>query len=203
MPLGPPVAGLEEHAEFPPAATICVVDGRDARRCPECDRAFAMKAAFAGKTIRCRGCKAPFRVTATPPLLAEPVAAAAYQERERAAASQAPPLSPARFQPPPPPVPAVAVAIPLPTIFEDIGDILDELTPGEKVASVVRPKNAAALPRSEDSPVVALIAVVFGGFCALPATQLILWWVLDKDLFKLASSLPEVLQWIAPPHMRP
>lgn len=203
MPLGPPVAGLEEHPEFPPPATMCVVDGRDARRCPECGRAFAMKAAFAGKTIRCRGCKAPFRVTATPQVLAEPGAAAAYQQRERAAASQAPPPSPARFQPPPPPVPAAAAAIPLPAIFEDIGDILDELTPGEKVASVVRPKNAAVLPRSEDSPVVGLIAVVFGGFCALPATQLILWWVLDKDPFKLASSLPEVLQWIAPPHMRP
>lgn len=203
MPLGPPVAGLEEHAEFPPPATICVVDGRDARRCPECGRAFAMKAALAGKTIRCRGCKAPFRVTATPQVLAEPGAAVAYQERERAAAAQAPPPSPARFPPPPPPVPAAAAAIPLPTIFEDIGDILDELKPGKKVASVVRPKNAAALPRSEDSPVVGLIAVVFGGFCALPATQLILWWVLDKDPFKLASSLPEVLQWIAPPHMRP
>ena len=198
MPLGPPVAGLEEHAEVPPAATMCVVDGRDARRCPECGRAFAMKAAFAGKTIRCRGCKAHFRVTATPQVLAEPGVAAAYQERERAAGSQDPPPSPARFQPPPPPVSAAAAAIPLPTIFEDIGDILDELTPGEKVASVVRPKNAAAQPRSEDSPVVGLIAVVFGALCALPATQLIVWWAFGKDPLRIAKMLPEALRWLAP-----
>ena len=78
------------------------------------------------------------------------------------------------------------------------GRSLDELIPGEKVASVVRPKNAAAQPRSEDSPVVGLIAVVFGGFCALPATQLIVWWAFGKDPLRIAKMLPEALRWLAP-----
>ena len=189
MPLGPSVDGLGKQDNVPPTAIACVVDDRDARRCPECGRTFAMKAALVGKTIRCRGCKAPFRVGATLQSPAGPVASVGNQGRA--------PVAPS------PSVPATATSSPRPTIFEDIGDILDEIIPGERVASVVRPQNAAAPSRAEANPFYGLIAVAFGGLCAIPTTQLILWWVLGKDPLRLASSLPDVLRWIVPPHMRP
>jgi len=189
VPLGPSVDGLGKQDNVPPTAIACVVDDRDARRCPECGRTFAMKAALVGKTIRCRGCKAPFRVGATLQSPAGPVASVGNQGRA--------PVAPS------PSVPATATSSPRPTIFEDIGDILDEIIPGERVASVVRPQNAAAPSRAEANPFYGLIAVAFGGLCAIPTTQLILWWVLGKDPLRLASSLPDVLRWIVPPHMRP
>jgi hypothetical protein len=90
-----------------------------------------------------------------------------------------------------------------PGSFEDIGDILDELRPGEKITSVVRPRNAAALAGGNANQLAALIAVVSGGLCALPITQLILWWIVGKDPLRVAASLPGILQWLAPSHLRP
>lgn len=83
-------------------------------------------------------------------------------------------------------------------IFEDIGDVLEDLLPGERIASVVRPKNAAAPARPEAEALSSMIAIVLGGACALPVTQLILWWVVGQDPLGIAPLLPEFLQWMAP-----
>lgn len=45
-----------------PVAVPCVIDGQDARRCPTCGRSFMMKPSLAGKIIRCRGCRAEYKV---------------------------------------------------------------------------------------------------------------------------------------------
>lgn len=115
VPLGPAGVGKGDRTTGLPVAETCVLEGQDARSCPECGRAFFMNPAFGGKKIRCRGCKALFRVAAADgpnPVTAMPDAAL-------------PPVS-------------------IPAIAEDIGDILDEFRPGESVASVVRPRGAAA-----------------------------------------------------------
>jgi hypothetical protein len=200
VPVGPAVANADEDIRSPPVAIECTVDGRDARRCPDCDRTFLMKPAFVDKTIRCRGCKASFRVAATQ--------AHVRQSPGNVAARHAPALVPQRLQLPPPPSPGTLVPPPVPPsltpgIFEDIGDILDEFRPGEKIASVVRPRNAAALAGGNADQLAAFIAVVSGGLCALPITQLILWWIVGKDPLRIAASLPGILQWLAPSHLRP
>lgn len=114
VPLAPPASGKGDHAAAVPIAEPCVFEGQDARSCPECGRAFFMKPAFVGKKIRCRGCKALFRV------------AAADGPNQGT-------VIPAAALPP----------VPIPAIVEDIGDVLDELRPGESVAYVVRPRRAA------------------------------------------------------------
>lgn len=201
VPLGPPVAGLDEATEAPPPAVICEVAGRDARLCPTCNRPFFMKPAFVGKLIRCRGCKSPFRVTAAESAASTATSWAGASNQPLGMQSAGQP--PQRFQAPPSPVPAAAPTSQRPAISEDMGDILDEIAPGECVPSVVRPSNAAALAPANDHAVANLIAIMLGGACALPATQLILWWVFSKDPLKVASSIPEVFQWLLPPHMRP
>jgi serine/threonine protein kinase len=106
----------------PPIAAKCEVDGQDARRCPECGRIFIMRPKFTEKKIRCRACKVMFRVTASD----VPTEASVLTAESLPAA-------------------------PRPTIFDDIGDILDELGPGESVASVVRPQIAARRKPFESS----------------------------------------------------
>lgn len=115
---GVPLSVREESVSTPPFAAICLIDGQDARRCPECGRTFLMKPSFAGKRIRCRGCKMPFRV--------------AHSKEASEAAAAMPEES----------APAVAP----PRIFDDIGDVLDEVCPGENIASVVRPRTALRKP---------------------------------------------------------
>ena len=83
--------------------------------------------------------------------------------RPTPAAHRHPPL-----QPPPPPAPPAPQSSPPPTVFEDIGDVLDELLPGEQVASVVRPRKVPSLSAPASSPVATMIAIVLGGICALP-----------------------------------
>lgn len=138
-----PLAAKASGSEVAPIAIECMIDGRDARRCPQCSRAFAMKAAFIGKTIRCRGCKASFRVAATVSSVADSF---------KAPAALNPPPSPVRFQPPPvPSLPPAPPPVPQPqTVFDDMGDVLEELMPGEKVASVIRPMISTTLPQVSD-----------------------------------------------------
>lgn len=107
VPLGPPEVSIEHDSSGPPVARVCVVNDKEARRCPACERAFVMKPAFVGKTIRCRGCKSPFLV-----LSREEKPQAALDPSENAEGR---------------------------TVFDDIGDILEQLALGEVVASVVRP----------------------------------------------------------------
>lgn len=192
VPVGPVlVAAAGAHdQQAPPLALECVVNGCDARRCPDCGRTFTMKPAFAGKVIRCRGCKTFFRVAATENPAAATVAAGTASDQ----AAWQHPLGRA-VEPAPPPVPPEP---PAPPIFEDIGDVLDELVPGETVASVVRPRLIQGLPQSSARPVAMLSAILLGGFLALPATQLILWRVFHKDPLGIARLLPESLRWLAP-----
>lgn len=197
VPLGPAVVSVSSHDESLPVAIVCVADGRDARRCPACSREFLMKPAFAGKTIRCRGCKAPFRVKATPPADRPPSAPAETNPECSPQRSVSLPVSPRATAAP---EEAAAPANPRPMIFEDIGDVLEDLRPGERIASVIRPKNAAALARRNAEALASVIAIVFGGVCGLVLTQLILWWVMGKDPFGIAPSLPGFLRWMAPQH---
>jgi hypothetical protein len=115
IPVEAPASAEGERCTAPPVAATCVVDGQDARSCPECGRVFLMKPAFAGKKIRCRVCKALFRVIAS----GAPSDAPVHAEEAQPSASSY-------------------------TIFEDIGDLLEELRPGERVECVVRPLAVAA-----------------------------------------------------------
>lgn len=187
-----------------PVAITCVLNGREARRCPNCSRLFTMKPALIGKVIRCRGCRKSFCIEdmrsspAEPkpvghehagpvkgPMLQNQPSPRAYSDSTRGAPQAQP--RPVSFRPPP-----------QPTVFDDIGDVLEDIMPGEQVASVVRPQNPGPSAQAADSPVATFINIVLGGFCALPITQMILWWVFGKDPLKLAPMAPEILRWLVP-----
>lgn len=194
VPLGPLPAdpGLDEPLR--PLAIPCVIDGHDARSCPECGRTFRMKKTFAGKTIRCRGCKATFRVSATEPVHSEapPPEVAPAAPREAAT-----PARPQLHHSPPPPAPVATQPSPPPTIFEDMGDVLEDILPGEHVPSVVRPRNVKQPSASAGNPLATMAAVVAGGICALPATLIILRFVSKKRFEDVASMLPGFLvDWL-------
>ena len=194
VPLGPQENIPDPDRSLPPVARPCVIDGRDARSCPECGRTFRMQDSLAGKTIRCRGCKVTFRVTASQPLSAQsdhaepaPSQAAAPGANQAAAAS-------GQLHEPPPPASREPQPGPRPLIFEDIGDFLDDLLrPGEKVPSVVRPRHVPPVARVPFNPMAAVITVVAGGVCALPATLIILRIVSKNQFDAVASILPEFL----------
>jgi uncharacterized protein YbaR (Trm112 family) len=179
VPLGPLEAMAALDDLLTPLAIPCVIDGHDARSCPECGRTFRMKESFAGKTIRCRGCRVTFRVRAT---------AASPSEQVRPS-PQPVPAAPV-IGPPPPPDPP-------PTIFDDIGDVLDDLLPGEKVPPVVRPRNVPQLPPPASNTIATMIAVGFGGFCALPATAWILARFFPDRYREIVASLPDSIRgWL-------
>ena len=188
VPLGPQesVSSLDES--LPPLAIACVIDGHDARSCPQCGRTFRMKESFAGKTIRCRGCKVTFRVRATEPAIPEPAQAEAVPIQSNGAAAPPRPLRPPSPPVAPPPQPVLP-----PTIFEDMGDLLDDLLPGEQVPSVMRPRRIPRLSTPPSNQVVTMIAIVFGGVCALPVTLIILRFVSKKRFDDVASVLPDFL----------
>lgn len=192
MPVGPALVGAagSRDQQAPPLALECVVNGRDARRCPDCGRTFTMKPAFVGKVIRCRGCRTSFRVAQTEHPVSEPVAVGTASDQ----AAWQHPLGPSS-KPAPSPLPPDP---PAPPIFEDIGDVLDEPVLGEKVASVVRPRQIQGLPQRSGSSLALISAILLGGFLALPATQLILWRVFNKDPLGVARMLPESLRWLVP-----
>lgn len=189
VPLGRLLSAAALDEPLPPPAIPGMVDGHDARGCPECGRTFRMKDSFAGKTIRCRGCKMTFRVEATE----SATSSRTLPEQQLAPAGEAGKPAPARpLQPPPRPAPPVRQPGPPPTVFEDMGDVLPELLPGEQVASVVRPRKppAAAIP---SSLVATMIAVVLGGICSLPAVLVILRLVSKQKFEAVAAMLPEFL----------
>ncbi len=153
VPLAASVAsGQAAQAEPPiPVAIATVENGRDVRSCPTCGRMFGMKPALIGKTIRCRRCKVNFLVEATSPASSEPAAPASP-------AAQPQPVR--HFHAPPPPS---RPAAPRPMIFEDIGDLLEDLLPDEKeVASVVRPRSVPPPSHVAEKQPSALAAI---GFC--------------------------------------
>lgn len=177
VPLKPDMAGPENAAlsVLPPIAIAFMQDGRDVRACPACARVFAMKPGFVGKTIRCRLCKASFRIleAGASPGRQEPpcdVASAAQAE------SSSPPAAAPDRKPVPPAVPplrpAPAHTLP-PTIFEDIGDLLEDLLPGETVMSVVRPREIPQRPKSADLLPVLVMSLAMVGFSVVLALALI------------------------------
>ena len=192
VPLGQrQLPGGEQEESLPPLAVHCLIDGEDARSCPACGRTFRMRAAFDGKTIRCRGCKVTFRVRAT-----EFSVPAASQSERRAVSGErsAAPSLPARpFKPPPPPRPSLPAASRPSTIYEDMGDVLDELLPGEEVASVVRSRTLAVRPASGESPVATILAVVLGGVCAIPIAMILLRIISPKQFELIVDTLPRAL----------
>jgi uncharacterized protein YbaR (Trm112 family) len=192
VPLGPQESVSSPDESLPPLGIPCVIDGHDARSCPQCGRTFRMKESFAGKTIRCRGCKVTFRVRATAASAAQQVRPEATLVEANGSAVPAAPSRPAPaapvMRPPPPPAP------PPPTIFEDIGDVLDDLLPGEKVPSVVRPRNVRRLSPSPKSPVTIMVETILGGVVGIAVTLAILWYGLGKDpfgIFKRPEPRPE------------
>jgi len=201
VPLGPQESVWSLDESLPPLAIPCVIDGYDARSCPQCGRTFRMKESFAGKMIRCRGCKANFRVRASESALAEPARAAAVQPNPTAAPSR--PLQPLPPPvPPPPPSPP-----PPPTIFEDIGDLLDDVLPGEKVASVVRPRHVPRLSAPPKSPLVIMVEMILGGVGGIAVALAILCFGMSQDPFGLFTRpVPNPMPGpvvITPPAPRP
>ena len=165
-----------------PKATQTLVDGKDARRCPVCGRAFSMQLSLSGKTIRCRGCKNMFIVEATHdasesfvmPRLPGPARQAASEAANMAGQATRRDYS------------------------EDIGDELQDGDPVEQCPVAV-PSTYRARPREIPAGAAASIAaVVLGGLTALPATLLILWWIFGQDPMRIAPHLPEALRWLAP-----
>lgn len=152
VPLGPAIGDDEA---LPPVAMAFVKNGRDVRCCPACGRTFAMKPAFAGKTIRCRDCAAPFRVTAT----------------------------------------VDAPAGPQPTISEDVGVAVGAMLPGEEVALVVRPRNVPRRARSEENVVATMLAIIFGGMCAVPVVLIILHMFAPEQFKQIIRLLPAFLRF--------
>jgi hypothetical protein len=118
-------------------AVECVVDGVDARRCPACSRAFSMQPQLMGKTIRCRGCRVPFYVTAASPL--QPQA----EESKTRPSVQSPPNPreprPNRSLPERLHSETSAAASPV-AITEDGGDVLDAEPADEPVMVAIRPR---------------------------------------------------------------
>ncbi len=160
----------------PPLAISCVINGRDSRRCPECDRAFSMKPAFAGKVIRCRDCKSSFRVSA---------AAEDALARQAGAPSPQPPAEkPARPDADEPQLKAQSQEPVRRTVFDDlddIGEVLGEAQAGEPVEMVVRPRNTPGPTPTAKTPLALTIEVVVGGVVGLAITIGILWYGFGKD----------------------
>jgi len=137
VPLEPATADLgAKPAEDQPdmhVAEECVVNGLDARKCPNCHRTFAMNSKYVGKRIRCRGCRVQFVVLASTlsadgteriqrtaePTLAEASASQhpALEEPEQEIAEEASPL-----------------------IHEDCGDLLAADEAGQAIRAAVRPR---------------------------------------------------------------
>lgn len=188
VPLGPMVDGLDAGNDpGPPVAIACVVEGRDARRCPGCGREFLMKATFAGKVIRCRGCKSPFRVAATEPGAALPQPSRAGPPAVAPPQVAVPGARPGRGVRP------AAATSPRPTIFEDMGDVLGDVRPGERVASVVRPRKVAVVSRRDAEAVGFVAAIVLGGVCAVPIFLGLLRIISAEAFERVAAGLPNFL----------
>lgn len=189
VPLAPAESVLDAPESPPLLALPCVIDGQDARSCPKCGRTFRMKESFAGKTIRCRGCRVSFCVRATERFAAgavEPAAAPMQPNGAVARAAPSRPVSPAPvMRPPPPPAPP-----PLPKNFEDIGDVVDDPLPDETVPSVVRPRPLRRLSKPAPSPVRVIIEVFLGGAVTVPLTLAILWFGLGRDPFGVFRNPP-------------
>lgn len=146
-----------------------------------------MQPAFVDKTIRCRGCQAPFRVAATPATTPrEPQPPEPALPRSRGPAGP-----PASSSPVPPPV-----SRPLPTVFDDVGAVLGAILPGERVASVVRPRKLPPQRRTDSTAAATLVAILLGGACAVPVVFFILKRIAPEQYQELIRLLPPFLRFV-------
>lgn len=185
-----PLAG--ERWPPAPAALERVIDGRDVRSCPTCGHTFAMQPEYEGKSIRCRSCRSTFWVATTAgrrPLAGGDNRQQPVEQRQ-----------PGHWSAPPPPRPRPSSG-PRPVIFEDIGDIVEKLAPGEP-CPLAEARTHVAVPRAAREAAAQVVAVVLGGLTALPLTQLILWWAFHQDPLHLAPALPVSWRWLAPPDLQ-
>lgn len=197
--------------------------------CPHCQRLFQVGQTVLDKMIRCRGCKQTFYVpaditsvgfassdaptadqTGLLPIAIEccvdgqdarycPVCSRTFRMK----ASFVDKTIRCRgckslFQ-----IMATGPAIPVEAVCTDVGDVVSDMPSGQHVPEVIRPRRTSAGSRASAWPIAGLIAVLLGGLCALPATQLILWWGFAKDPMKIAGHVPQIMQWLVPPLMRP
>jgi hypothetical protein len=136
VPLDPSKADLGPKSAAPQPeiriAVECHVDGRDARRCPDCGRAFAMNPGYTGKRIRCRGCRVHFVVLASTRLAegAEPVEAGMGPTSVEAPTTELAIAEESEQE--------IAEESSTP-IHEDYGDVAAE-DAGEALAAAVRPR---------------------------------------------------------------
>lgn len=190
MPLGSADLALAEAVDGPPAAIACVRDGRDTRLCPDCGREFLMKAAYINKVIRCRGCKTRFRVGATELAAAPSTPEPAQAKSEAPPKPSATPVVPGSNGSAQAPASATTCR---PSIFEDIGDVLADVLPGEKVPTVVRPRISRAPRRTNIEAYAPIVAVLLGGVCSIPISLCLLRVISLKAFNNVAASLPDFL----------
>jgi predicted Zn finger-like uncharacterized protein len=197
--------------------------------CPHCQRLFHVSVEALGKTIRCRGCRQTFYVpvdvtrvgfmsSATPTsgqasLL--PIAIECFVDEKDARccpacrrtflmkASFVGKTIRCRSCKMPFQVMATEPSIPSKAVCADIGDVVSDTPSGQHVPEVIRPRHPVAASGAAVGGAAGLIAIILGGVCALPVTQLILWWGFDQDPMKLAGHVPQIMQWLVPPPMRP
>jgi uncharacterized protein YbaR (Trm112 family) len=194
----------------------------DILACPHCNRSFVETPAVRGKTIRCRGCREVFHTPqdtttvrpgpASPnavdtgfPLLAVACFVDGCDARRCPACARTFLMRPTflgktiRCR-------GCKVSFRVeatPTTLDEASDIVEAGHDDARVAPAVRPQAVAYARDPSASPLAGMVAVVLGGVCALPITQLILWWGFDKDPMKLAAALPQAIQWLAPGHFQP
>lgn len=209
-----PVQARFQPAQLPspPRASAAVVDGIDARICPTCGHSFAMRHELEGKTIRCRGCRSLFIVAAGPP--APPLVPALSRTHEQSPVHAVPPVQRiavvddssdnpiARHDTRGPNGTGGSPLVEQPTIFDDVGDILDRMVAGGQCPAAIPMPRRSATPVDGEHPLSQFIAVVAGGAIALPISQLILWWCLGSDPLSMAPLLPRALAWMAPAEFR-
>jgi hypothetical protein len=165
-----------------PVAIPCVLDSQDARKCPQCGRTFRMQDRFAGKVIRCRGCKVIFRVTAT-----EAIVHGSYPKRSASdEADGSEPLVGSARPPLPPPVP--------PGVARTLAD--DEtLKDQEDVGQPLRVVHVQSA--SPGNPLITVLSVAFGGLCAIPLALIVLRFISEERFRYAADALPGFLvDWL-------
>jgi hypothetical protein len=147
-----------------------------------------MRASLAGRPIRCRGCKTMFRIGQS-----EAVGSA------KAPVVRAPPVpySSTAAAPPVPSASAHRGKLAVHATVDDIGDVVEGPQGDECGPSVVRPRGGGARNHS-GGVVTTALSVLLGGVCALPISQLILWWGFRQDPFETVKMLPPAMRWIAP-----
>jgi len=189
-----------------PIAIGSLIDGIDVRSCPQCGHSFAMKARYAGATIRCRACKTLYVVAGARAVEGQGVASATSVRGKRAAVRASVTGSP-DFESPRAAANRHAAHSESQatgsrgedgTRADDAGDVVPETEGGAQVP-VAFESSPGLVYGPGPSVLGSAVAIVLGGVLAMPLAQLILWWGLGRDPMKFANKVPSALQWAVPP----